>query len=471
MKESIYDHVIIGSGPAGSVLAYKLAKNNFKIALIDRAESKTQHLNKKDYILNPYIQSYPGNYFPAYSNQLGGNSALWNHKIYLISKDEFNSDDWPFKYDELVKYSKNLAREFNINHNNICNIEIINSNKISSSSREKKLGNLFNYLNINKIKNIDVYDSSSPVSIKLNNNNKVTSINLYNKKKKLFSEIFLKNSLIFCAGGLGNPHLIKNLLKRYPKLIGKNLCDHPHFNFFNVADIEAKKNIKYSKFFINRNKRERNIYIKLKEGYFSGIQLDSLRDSTEFLKRYYLKINFFLFKKIFFFFISAFSLFSIILNRIYFILKIKNKFSYQFFFSQGKFLNNSINLNKKKRDEFGLSKANINWRITGKDKKFYLEIINKFNQKRTNYRKNIKDKNISLKEKDAFVGLHPSCTTISGNKIRNSCVDENLKLWGYKNIFVCGSSVFAGNGFTNPTWTIMVMSNRLAKFLKKFKIN
>jgi choline dehydrogenase-like flavoprotein len=67
--------------------------------------------------------------------------------------------------------------------------------------------------------------------------------------------------------------------------------------------------------------------------------------------------------------------------------------------------------------------------------------------------------------------LHPSCTTISGNKIRNSCVDENLKLWGYKNIFVCGSSVFAGNGFTNPTWTIMVMSNRLAKFLKKFKIN
>lgn len=470
MKETIYDHVIIGSGPAGSVLAYKLAKNNFKIALIDRAGNQEQYLNRKDYILAPYVYHYPKNYFPAFSNQLGGNSALWNNKIYLMSKDEFNSADWPFKYNELVKYSIDLAKELNINHNNIWNIEKKSFIKSSASLRERKLGNLFNYLNINKIKNIDIYDNSSPVSLGLDNKNKAISINLYNKKKNFFSEIFFKCSLIFCAGGLGNPHLIKNLLESYPKLVGKNLCDHPHFNFFSVKDNEAKKNIKYSKFFINNNS-ERNIYVDSKDGYFAGIQLDTVKDSSEFLKKYYLKINSFSLRKIFLIFINFFILFSKILNKVYFLFKIKNKFSYQFFFSQGKFLDNSINLNKIKRDEFGLLKADINWRITSKDKKTYIKIIKKFNKNRIYSEKNIKNEIINIKENDAFVGLHPSCTTLTGKKIRNSCVDKNLKLWGYKNIFVCGSSVFAGNGFTNPTWTIMAMSNRLAYFLKKFKID
>ena len=35
-----FDYVIIGSGPAGSVLAWKLAKLNFDIAIIDRSNSQ-----------------------------------------------------------------------------------------------------------------------------------------------------------------------------------------------------------------------------------------------------------------------------------------------------------------------------------------------------------------------------------------------------------------------------------------------
>ena len=46
-------------------------------------------------------------YSPVFSNQLGGNSALWHSKIYLISKDEFNSQEWGFEYHELEEYSEN----------------------------------------------------------------------------------------------------------------------------------------------------------------------------------------------------------------------------------------------------------------------------------------------------------------------------------------------------------------------------
>ena len=39
-----FNYVIIGSGPAGSVLAWKLAKLNFKVALVDRSNSKKKLL-------------------------------------------------------------------------------------------------------------------------------------------------------------------------------------------------------------------------------------------------------------------------------------------------------------------------------------------------------------------------------------------------------------------------------------------
>ena len=69
-----------------------------------------------------------------------------------------------------------------------------------------------------------------------------------------------------------------------------------------------------------------------------------------------------------------------------------------------------------------------------------------------------------------FVGLHPSCSTAALKDTKNSCVDKNLKILGIDNLYVCGSSVFSNNGFTNPTWTIFSLSNRLSYYLEdKFK--
>ena len=81
-----FDFVIIGSGPAGSILAWRLAKLNFNIALVDQANSKKKIIN--DYFL-PYVNKSPNHYNPVFSNRLGGNSILWHSKVYLISEKHF----------------------------------------------------------------------------------------------------------------------------------------------------------------------------------------------------------------------------------------------------------------------------------------------------------------------------------------------------------------------------------------------
>ena len=167
----LYDFIIIGTGPSGSILASNLAAKGFKIAMIDRATNIKKTSDKTSFIYSPYINKSPFNYTPLFSNQLGGNSALWNNKIYLLSKDEFNSEKWGFNYEELKKNSKDLSNKLKLNHNKICNTFIKKRLKYSESYRANELGNLFNYLNIRAFKNIDIFTHSSPVELVLDNKN------------------------------------------------------------------------------------------------------------------------------------------------------------------------------------------------------------------------------------------------------------------------------------------------------------
>ena len=143
------------------------------------------------------------------------------------------------------------------------------------------------------------------------------------------------------------------------------------------------------------------------------------------------------------------------------------KYSFEFFFSQTPQIKNNVYLSKNK-DEYGLRKINVSWDINQEDLIIYNEIINKSFSKNYPSLKNYS----SLKFEQFFyktglAGLHPSCTTKIGINSENGVVDSNLKLFDHENIYVCGSSVFPYNGYTNPTWTIMTLSLRLSDLLKK----
>jgi choline dehydrogenase-like flavoprotein len=62
-------------------------------------------------------------------------------------------------------------------------------------------------------------------------------------------------------------------------------------------------------------------------------------------------------------------------------------------------------------------------------------------------------------------GLHQVGTTRIAATAEHGVVDENLKVWGTSNLYVCSSSVFPTSGQANPTFLLGVFAVRLAHHL------
>ena len=463
-----FDYVIIGSGPAGCIIANELSRLEYKIALVDRADNeKNPNINS---FFCPYVENTPNNYTPIYSNQLGGNSTLWHSKIYLISQNEFNKFYWGFKFEELSEYSKKLSLLFKSNFESINrseeNIKFFHRHSIRGNFRS-----IYKYFEINKNKNIHIFKGFCPIYLEndIHKNNLIKTVHIKNLKNDKHV-LNVKKSIIFCAGGLGNPHLLLNLLDKKNNNLGKYLSDHTHVNLGKVEEKDinnfikiAKPNIKLN---LGKDDKKEVAAIFENNNSFLGIQLDYKNDPFKKIRRYYLRIKNLRVRQIINLFYFIFLKFNGLYHKLGIIFGKYYKYSFELFFSQNPSKINFVYLSKNK-DEFGLKKININWKLSSQDIENYKILINSSigqNSKLGNYF-NIQDFKKNFFKYD-LAGLHPSCTTKIGINNKEGVVDKNLKLFEYKNIYVCGSSVFPFNGFTNPTWTIMCLALRLSEHLK-----
>ncbi len=55
-----------------------------------------------------------------------------------------------------------------------------------------------------------------------------------------------------------------------------------------------------------------------------------------------------------------------------------------------------------------------------------------------------------------------------GENYKASVVDKNLKVHGFKNLYVNGSSVFRTASYTHPTYTIVKLALKLSDHLSKY---
>jgi hypothetical protein len=468
-----FDFVIIGSGPAGSILAWRLAKLNFNIALVDQANSKKKIIN--DFFL-PYVNKSPIHYNPVFSNRLGGNSVLWHSKVYLISEKEFDIGEWPFNYEELRENSRELSDLLNIEKPiNLEKTEMDDKKNFYYHYSERcKFRNIFKFLKISTFSNITIFQDSSPTKINYDDKFNAKSVFIKNKIDGNKIELKINKSIIFCAGGIGNPHLILNLVPNINQNVGKFLSDHPHIN---IDKINSKEFINYKKILrpniknnikeiVGDEKKEEVAAVYKANNTVAAVQLDYKRDPMRSLRRFFLRIPSATIRK----FLNLFAYLITKLNGLIFkfglIFGNYYKYSFEFFFSQSQEESNKVFLDDKVVDEFGLKKVNINWDVSLKDQNNYNKILDVMIGKE-GFLKNRNAENEFIKNfhKSGGAGLHPSCTTKMGLDKSNSVVDKNLKINNTKNIFICGSSVFPVNGITNPTWTIMTLANRLAKYL------
>ena len=459
-----FDFVVVGSGPAGSVLSDELSKKGFSVALVDRASNdNSQAIN---HFFCPYISESPNYYTPVFSNVMGGNSLLWHSKVYLLSKQELSSYNWFFSYAELKKYSDFLSKKLKVNKSLLSKHED-KDDAIYRYSYRASFRDIYDHLKIKKNSKIKVFRGYSP--IKLNIKDKTVNNVIIKDIEDKETNISIKYDLIFCCGGLGNPHILLNLLKKKNKNLGRFLSDHPHLNLGKIKISELfrfkkilKPNIKLN---LNIKTHEAALIVENKK-YFCGIQLDYKLDPTRQLIRFFIRIKNLKLR----IFLRSFSFFVRKINGLFhmmgFFFKKYYKYSFEFFFSQSPSFKNKIYLTNK-LDKFGLKKININWDLQKEDLNNYIRLIEKSSKNKKIVIS--KEKFLHNFYKNGLSGQHPSCTTKIGKNDKDGVVNKNLKLFGYNNMYVVGSSVFPFNGYTNPTWTIMTLALRLARRLIKIR--
>ena len=115
---------------------------------------------------------------------------------------------------------------------------------------------------------------------------------------------------------------------------------------------------------------------------------------------------------------------------------------------------------------FGQPLAKINWVLKAADQNTYetnCELFKDAVGGRISYLP-WKD---TLKHNQWVVNGHHMGTTRMSVNPEEGVVDQNLQVHGAANLFVAGSSVFPSGGISNPTFTIVALSLRLADHVKE----
>jgi choline dehydrogenase-like flavoprotein len=129
----------------------------------------------------------------------------------------------------------------------------------------------------------------------------------------------------------------------------------------------------------------------------------------------------------------------------------------------------------KEVDRFGLRAPVLNWQLNALDKHTMRQAMLRFGQAfaaadcgRVRVAGWLMDESVSFPGLDQeLAGHHHMGTTRMAASPRQGVVDSNQKVFGVNNLYIAGSSVFASCGHSNPTFTIVQTSLRLADHLKR----
>ncbi len=270
----------------------------------------------------------------------------------------------------------------------------------------------------------------------------------YTRKKKI---TFKGKKLIITCGGIESVNLILNSIKdkkilnmRNKKSVGKYFMDHPKLDlgYLIYPKTELIKNFELKKIGNNYN--------------FFGLSID-----RKIQKRLNLLNSYVRFEKTSNKITRLFNIIHAPIFRKFISKRQKNLFKIRLFCE--------MRPSKKNKIVKVNNKLFVNYRLNNIDFltiKFLTEkILEIFSYKPLKENKIISSQKIIYKRiEDA--SHHMGGLIFSHNKNITS-VDKNLKIYGLRNIYVCGSAIFPTSGSVNPTMTISALARRLGMYLLK----
>ncbi len=137
-------------------------------------------------------------------------------------------------------------------------------------------------------------------------------------------------------------------------------------------------------------------------------------------------------------------------------------------------LDSRVTLSANERDIFGIPKIVLDWRMNRYDERTVRTIgIEAAKEVAKLGIARVKLEDYILDSTKPFIDIGHHChqmgTTRMSHSDKDGVVDVNLKVHGLNNLYIAGSSVFPTGGGCNPTFTVVMLSARLADHLASLK--
>jgi choline dehydrogenase-like flavoprotein len=139
----------------------------------------------------------------------------------------------------------------------------------------------------------------------------------------------------------------------------------------------------------------------------------------------------------------------------------------QYYFEMAPNPDSRVTLSDKVDPVFGQRQTRINWQLSPLDEQTYNETTALFKTAVNNLKGDVYFDSWDDVKSQLVINGHHIGTTRMSNDPAQGVVNSNLKLHSLDNLYVAGASVFPSAGISNPTFTIITLSIRLADHLRK----
>jgi hypothetical protein len=462
IKNKNFFAIIVGSGPAGLSAAIGLEKKNIECLIIE-AGGMEASIKNDPYLNGKFVgDSDYETINHSRGRQFGGTGNFWGGNCNPIQEKDFK--DWPIEKNDLDQYVGDAKKILNLKNDFFLQKFNDNLNLFNLDWSDVKFGEkYYNYVKKSKYINLSlntIYKGSN------GNSGQITSINCFKNK-----DYELKgNYFILSCGGIENSRLLLWTQKISPQLfkyklpIGNYYMDHP---FHKIGDGVA--DYKKLKIYNKKNNITKAPLISCNNSYHISFHQDYINKNEILNSGLYIS------------FLEANDYTSIFkqvrcmapkfIKEIYDNKTVKENYEIKLdvLQEQEPIFNRKVVLGKK-LDPLGVLLPEVHWWKTELERKSARSIaveISNFFLENNIARVGLEEYLFNKNEYETQAGYHQIGGTRMGVDFKDSVVDKNLKVHGFKNLYINGSSVFRTSSYTHPTYTIVKLALKLSDHLSK----